>query len=140
MRRRVAWPLALASLAAPTVATAATPIATGAANGADTVWIMVSSALVLLMCMPGLGLFYGGLVRTKNFLSVLVQIGAIAAMASLLWLVCGYALAFGPVGHGLIGGLDRSCWATSPRSVPGWRCRKAPLPCSRCALPRSPRR
>ena len=105
MRRRVAWPLALASLAAPTVATAATPIATGAANGADTVWIMVSSALVLLMCMPGLGLFYGGLVRTKNFLSVLVQIGAIAAMASLLWLVCGYALAFGPVGHGLIGGL-----------------------------------
>ena len=42
MRRRVAWPLALASLAAPTVATAATPIATGAANGADTVWIMVS--------------------------------------------------------------------------------------------------
>jgi Amt family ammonium transporter len=73
------------------------------ANGADTVWIMVSAALVLMMCMPGLGLFYGGLVRTKNFLSVLVQVAAIAATASLLWIVCGYTLAFGTVSSGWLG-------------------------------------
>lgn len=69
-------------------------------SGADTVWIMTASALVLLMCLPGLSLFYGGLVRARNFLSVLVQVGAIAAVASLLWVLAGYALAFGPVGNG----------------------------------------
>lgn len=95
----------IALTVAPSVARAADGALAPAANGADTVWIMACSALVLLMCMPGLGLFYGGLVRTKNFLSVLVQIGAVAAMASLLWLVCGYALAFGPVGNGVIGGI-----------------------------------
>ncbi|HWU01664.1 MAG TPA: ammonium transporter [Novosphingobium sp.] len=73
------------------------------ANGADTVWILISSALVLMMCMPGLGLFYGGLVRAKNFLAVLVQVGAIAAAASVLWMVCGYTLAFGTVTNGWIG-------------------------------------
>jgi Amt family ammonium transporter len=93
---------AVASLAMPAMARAATePVA---ANGADTVWILTSSALVLLMCMPGLGLFYGGLVRAKNFLAVLVQIGAIAAIASLLWMVIGYRLAFGPVSSGWLGG------------------------------------
>jgi len=74
-----------------------------AANSADNVWIMISSALVLLMCMPGLTLFYGGLVRAKNFLSIMVQVGAIAAAASLLWIVCGYTLAYGTVGSGLLG-------------------------------------
>jgi len=108
MRLRAAWSLALAGAATSIIAAPAAAHAAGtgaAVNDADTVWIMVSAALVLLMCMPGLGLFYGGLVRTKNFLSVLVQIGAVAAVASLLWLVCGYALAFGPVGNGIIGGL-----------------------------------
>ncbi len=98
--RLVAWAAALPALALPHMASAQTIAAQTlppVANGADTVWIMISSALVLLMCMPGLGLFYGGLVRTKNFLSVLVQVGAIAAVASLLWLICGYTLAFGPV-------------------------------------------
>ena len=70
----------------------------------DTAWILTSSALVLLMTMPGLTLFYGGLVRAKNFLSVLVQCGAIAAVASLLWVVTGYTLAFGNVGNGWLGG------------------------------------
>ena len=64
-------------------------------NAGDTAWILVSSALVLLMTLPGLGLFYGGLVRAKNFLSVFLQVGAIAAVASVLWIVVGYTLAFG---------------------------------------------
>jgi len=73
------------------------------ADSGDTAWILVSSAFVLMMAAPGLTLFYGGLVRTKNFLSVLVQCGAIVAAASLLWLLVGYTLAFGPVTNGWIG-------------------------------------
>jgi Amt family ammonium transporter len=73
------------------------------ANSGDTAWILTSAALVLLMTLPGLGLFYGGLVRAKNFLSVLVQCGAIAAVASLLWIVVGYSLAFGQVTSGWLG-------------------------------------
>lgn len=64
-------------------------------NSGDTAWILISSALVLLMTLPGLGLFYGGLVRSKNFLSVFLQVGAIAAVGSTLWIVVGYTLAFG---------------------------------------------
>jgi len=73
------------------------------ADSGDTAWILVSSALVLMMTMPGLALFYGGLVRAKNFLSVLLQCGAIAAIASLLWIVVGYTLAFGTVTNGWLG-------------------------------------
>jgi ammonium transporter, Amt family len=69
-------------------------------NAGDTAWIITASALVLLMCLPGLGLFYGGLVRAKNFLSVFVQIGAITAVASTLWIVVGYTLAFGDTSLG----------------------------------------
>jgi Amt family ammonium transporter len=69
----------------------------------DTAWILVSSALVLLMTLPGLALFYGGLVRQRNFLSVTVQVGAIAGIASLLWIAVGYTLAFGAVGNGWLG-------------------------------------
>ncbi|RVU02246.1 ammonium transporter [Novosphingobium umbonatum] len=95
---------ASAALLSPAAAFAQT--APAAPNGADTVWILVSSALVLLMCLPGLSLFYGGLVRAKNFLAVMVQVGAIAAAASLLWVLVGYGLAFGPVTHGWIGQLS----------------------------------
>src|SRR5687768_2700800 len=73
------------------------------ADSGDTAWILASSALVLLMTLPGLGLFYGGLVRAKNVLSVLLQIGAVAAVASLLWIVVGYTIAFGDVGSGWLG-------------------------------------
>ena len=73
-------------------------------DSGDTAWLLTASALVLLMTMPGLTLFYGGLVRARNFLSVLVQVGAIAAVASLLWVMVGYRLAFGDVGSGWIGG------------------------------------
>ena len=74
-----------------------------ASDSGDTGWILTASALVLLMTLPGLGLFYGGLVRSKNVLSVLVQCGAIAAIASVLWVVVGYTLAFGPVTSGWLG-------------------------------------
>ncbi len=73
------------------------------ADSGDTAWILVSAALVLMMTMPGLSLFYGGLVRAKNFLSVLVQCGAVAGIASLLWIAVGYTLAFGDVTNGWLG-------------------------------------
>ncbi|MCM8855006.1 MAG: ammonium transporter [Candidatus Thiodiazotropha sp.] len=64
-------------------------------NSANTGWIMASTALVLFMTLPGLAMFYGGLVRAKNVLSVLMQCFAIAGMVSILWLIAGYSLAFG---------------------------------------------
>lgn len=76
-------------------------------NGADTAWILTSTALVLFMTLPGLALFYAGLVRTKNVLSVLMQCFAIACVSSLLWIFVAYSLAF--VGGGdWIGGFERA--------------------------------
>jgi Amt family ammonium transporter len=76
-------------------------------NGADTAWIIVATALVLFMTLPGLALFYGGLVRSRNVLSVLMQCIAIAALMSILWLVAGYSIAFGPSGSPWWGGLGK---------------------------------
>jgi len=64
-------------------------------DSGDTSWMLTASALVLFMTLPGLALFYGGLVRSKNILSVLAQCIAIAGIATLVWVVCGYSLAFG---------------------------------------------
>jgi ammonium transporter, Amt family len=64
-------------------------------NAANTSWILTSTALVLFMTLPGLALFYGGLVRAKNVLSILMQCFAIAGISSILWLIVGYSLAFG---------------------------------------------
>ncbi|WP_428609552.1 ammonium transporter [Sedimenticola sp.] len=75
-------------------------------NSANTAWILTSTALVLFMTLPGLALFYGGLVRTKNVLSVLMQCFAIAGAASILWLIVGYSLAFG-AGNGVIGDFSK---------------------------------
>ncbi len=72
-------------------------------NSGFTGWVLAASALVLLMTLPGLALFYGGLVRAKNLLSVALQCGAIAAIASLVWVALGYTLAFGQVSGGWIG-------------------------------------
>lgn len=105
MRRLAASIAAATALLAPTIALAQ-DAADDVVDTGDTAWILISAALVLMMTMPGLTLFYGGLVRAKNFLSVLVQVGAIAAVASLLWIVAGYSIAFGPVGSGWLGGLD----------------------------------
>lgn len=72
---------------------------------ANTAWVLTSTALVLFMTLPGLSLFYGGLVRTKNVLSVLMQCFVITCVVSILWLVAGYSLAFSE-GNAFIGGLD----------------------------------
>ena len=76
-------------------------------NGADTAWILTSTALVLFMTIPGLALFYGGLVRSRNVLSVLMQCFSITCVVSIVWLVAGYSLAFSDGGamNAWIGGL-----------------------------------
>ncbi len=77
-------------------------------NGADTAWIIVATALVLFMTLPGLALFYGGLVRARNVLSVFMQCFAIACLMSILWLVAGYSIAFGDGSSGLWGGMGKA--------------------------------
>ncbi len=88
-----------------------TPLASHAEelNGANTAWILTATALVLFMTIPGLSLFYAGLVRSKNVLSVVMQCFAITCGASLLWMVCGYSLAFTDGGgiNAIVGGLDQ---------------------------------
>ena len=80
----------------------------GAINGADTAWMLASSALVLAMIVPGLALLYGGQVRSKNALATMMQTFIILCLVSLLWVLFGYSLAFGPDKGGIIGSLD---WA-----------------------------
>ncbi len=75
---------------------------------ADTVWVLIASVLVMAMIMPGLALFYGGLVRSKNVLGTIMHSLVILCVVSLLWILFGYSLAFGPDKWGLIGGLE---WA-----------------------------
>jgi Amt family ammonium transporter len=84
--------------------------ATAVINGADTAWMIVATALVLLMTLPGLALFYGGLVRSKNVLSVFVQCFALTGVMTLLWVAYGYSLAFGNGGaqQWAIGNLDKA--------------------------------
>ena len=72
----------------------------------DTAWMMVCSALVLMMCIPGLALFYAGMVRKKNVLSVLMQVFATACTMSLVWMIAGYSLAFGD-GNAYVGDLSK---------------------------------
>ena len=74
-------------------------------NAADTAWILTATALVLFMTIPGLSLFYAGLARSKNVLSILMQCFSLTCMMSILWFVAGYSLAFGE-GNGFIGNLD----------------------------------
>ena len=76
-------------------------------NSGDTAWIITATALVLFMTLPGLALFYGGLVRSKNYLSVLMHNVVIACLASVLWIVCLYSLAFSE-GNAYLGDLSRS--------------------------------
>jgi Amt family ammonium transporter len=93
---------AASATAAPAVDAAAEP----ALNKADNAWIMVCAALVILMSLPGLALFYGGLVRTKNMLSVLMQVFVTFSLISVLWVVYGYSLAF-TEGGSFFGVLDK---------------------------------
>ena len=80
----------LAALSVPSIAYAEDVL-----NSGDTAWILTATALVLFMSLPGLALFYGGLVRAKNYLSVLMKVYAIAALMSIIWVVAGYSIAFG---------------------------------------------
>jgi Amt family ammonium transporter len=88
--------------AAPAVATDPEP----KLDSGNTAWMLTATALVLFMTIPGLALFYGGMVRKKNVLAIMMQSFAIAALMSVLWMVAGYSLAFTP-GSGFIGGLDK---------------------------------
>ncbi len=98
---RGATALLLAAGAAPALAQAGGP------DGANTGWILTSTALVLFMTLPGLALFYGGLVRSKNVLNILMQCFSIACLASVLWYALGYSIAFGTA-NAWFGGFDRA--------------------------------
>ena len=80
------------------------PASASEISGADTAWLLTATALVLFMTLPGLSLFYGGLVRVRNVLSVLMQCFALAALMSLVWFIAGYTLAFGS------GGVEQGAW------------------------------
>ncbi|RYB02909.1 ammonium transporter [Lichenibacterium ramalinae] len=118
---------ALAQTPAPeasATAVAAGPAAVAVikANPGDTAWMLISSALVLMMSVPGLALFYGGLVRTKNMLSVLTQVFMIVSLVGVIWVLYGYSLAFGDGGSWspYIGGLNKAFLAgvTPDSTVP----------------------
>ncbi len=96
--------ISLVALSIGLIATPAMAQVSAGSDSGDTAWILTASAMVLLMTLPGLALFYGGLVRAKNVLSVIMQCFAIACTTSLLWAICGYSLAFGE-GSGWLGGL-----------------------------------
>ncbi|MDN3235181.1 ammonium transporter [Pseudomonas sp. WAC2] len=89
---------ALLSLAMPSLAMAQEAAAEPTLNSGDTAWMLVSTALVLFMTIPGLALFYGGMVRAKNILSVMMQCFAITGLISILWMIYGYSLAFDTTG------------------------------------------
>ena len=95
---------AAAVAAAPTAPASAAP--TPVPDKGDVAWMLVSTLLVVMMAIPGLALFYGGLVRSKNMLSVLMQVFVVFSMIAVLWVVYGYSLAF-TEGNAFIGGLDR---------------------------------
>lgn len=103
-------------VALPGLAMAQEAAAAPAINSGDTAWMLVSTALVLFMTIPGLALFYGGMVRAKNVLSVMMQCFAITGLISILWMVYGYSLAFDTTGmekgvtnfNSFIGGLGKA--------------------------------
>jgi len=85
-------------MALPALIAMSLPAAAADISGADTAWLLTATALVLFMTIPGLSLFYGGLVRVRNVLSVLMQCFALTALMSLVWFVAGYTIAFGSAG------------------------------------------
>ena len=81
--------------------------ATPSVDKGDTAWMMTSTILVLMMILPGLALFYGGLTRAKNMLSTMTQIGTAAAIAMIVWVLWGYTMAFGDGGNGFVAGFGK---------------------------------
>jgi Amt family ammonium transporter len=111
--RLAAAAAALTALPAAALAnTAAAAAAAPTINKGDTAWMLTSSLLVLMMIVPGLALFYGGLARTKNMLSVMTQVGAVAALTMIVWVGWGYSEAFGPDYEGwlsnVVGNFDKA--------------------------------
>ena len=103
---RSAAPAAAAPAAAAAAAPAATATPAPTPNKGDVAWMLTSTALVLMMSVPALALFYGGMVRSKNVLSVLMQVFVVFSLITVLWCVYGYSLAF-TEGNAFFGGLDR---------------------------------
>jgi Amt family ammonium transporter len=101
-----AWAQTPVAPAAPVVLTRPGLVLQSSLNGADTAWMMTATALVLLMTLPGIALFYGGMVRKKSVINALASVVAIAALVSLLWFMLGYSLAFTP-GSAWLGGSSR---------------------------------
>ncbi len=97
---------AAAAIAAPAPAAAASAAPAPVPNKGDVAWMIVATAFVIMMSIPGLALFYGGLVRSKNMLSVLMQVFVTFSMIVVLWCIYGYSLAF-TEGNQFIGGFDR---------------------------------
>src|SRR4051794_30368100 len=124
-RLTFAAPAMMLSLAGVAGAADAAP----AIDTGDTAWVLASSSLVLMMTLPGLALFYGGLVRAKNILNVLMQCFISAGVVGVLWILVGYSLAFGP-GNAFIGDFSKAGlsgvglesvvanFATPPRNIP----------------------
>ena len=98
-------------------ASAAAPAVETVVDKGDTAWMMTSTVLVLLMILPGLALFYGGLTRSKNMLSTMTQIGATAALAMVVWVLWGYSTAFGPEGNAFFSWENLFLSATSTDST-----------------------
>ena len=102
-----------AAEAAPAAAAAAPKLDTG-----DTAWMLTSTALVLMMTIPGLGLFYGGMVRKKNVLATVMQTFAITCLVTVLWMIIGYSLAFTEGGmNAYLGGDEEVIWPAAGAST-----------------------
>ena len=125
LHRRAGLAWLLLTLSLPAVAQQAPAVATKAPDAGDTAWMLTASALVLFMTIPGLSLFYAGLVRSKNVLSVMMQCFAVCALISLLWLAYGYSLAFDTSGmqahatglHAFVGSFAKAGFAGVPRDA-----------------------
>ena len=128
---------ALLSIVMPGLAMAADEVAAPVLNSGDTAWMLTSTALVLFMTIPGLALFYGGMVRSKNILSVMMQCFAITGLVTILWFLYGYSMAFDTTGmeagvvnyNSYVGSLAKAFLAgITPSSITG--------PAARCFLRR----
>ena len=145
-RARLSAMLALATTlalaAAPALAQDAAP---PVVDKGDVAWMLVSTLLVLMMVVPGLALFYGGMVRAKNVLSVLIQVAVVFSLLVVLWVCYGYSLAFsgegawiGDFGKLFLRGVTPAPWP--PPSAKAWPCRNTCSPPSRRPSPGSPGR
>ena len=93
-----AWAMVSMTTALPALAQAAAPAAPTKIDTGDTAWMLTSTVIVLMMTIPGLALFYGGMVRKKNVLATVMQSFAAACLLSIVWMVVGYSIAFGDGG------------------------------------------